>query len=222
MASFGWVVIVLIVVALAALTGGQRADVDPWIDTLLGDPELAPIAAAASAALGDPASPDRVVFPAGGVRGADESLPYPRRHLAAYPLTKATAEAEVLDADGPGLATVALRPHLIWGPGDPHLLPSLLRAVRGGRLVLPGDGGNLVDTTHVRTAAHAHLLALDRLKKVFGQIFIISHVVDVQESALLDELWSVEEDDEGRSSVRRIDVSSGSPEVLLDRAVGRP
>ncbi len=55
-------------IALAALTGGQRADVDPWIDTLLSDPELAPIASAASAALGDPASRDRVVFPAGGLR----------------------------------------------------------------------------------------------------------------------------------------------------------
>ncbi len=66
------------------------------------------------------------------------------------------------------------------------------------------------------------LLALDRLKKVFGQIFIISHVVDVQESALLDELWSVEEDDEGRSSVRRIDVSTGSAEVLLGESAVRP
>src|SRR4029450_9750001 len=45
-------------IALAALTGGQRADVDPWIDTLLSDPELAPIASAASAALGDPTSRD--------------------------------------------------------------------------------------------------------------------------------------------------------------------
>ncbi|MDP9456457.1 MAG: SMC family ATPase [Actinomycetota bacterium] len=66
------------------------------------------------------------------------------------------------------------------------------------------------------------LLALDRLKKTFGQIFVISHVTDVQESALLDELWSVEEDDEGRSSVRRIDVSTGAPRVLLGEAAGRP
>ncbi|MDP9425329.1 MAG: SMC family ATPase [Actinomycetota bacterium] len=66
------------------------------------------------------------------------------------------------------------------------------------------------------------LLSLDRLKKTFGQIFVISHVADVQESALLDELWSVEEDDEGRSSIRRIDVSAGAPEVLLGEAAGRP
>ncbi|QIN80267.1 AAA family ATPase [Rubrobacter marinus] len=66
------------------------------------------------------------------------------------------------------------------------------------------------------------LLALDRLKKTFGQIFVISHVADVQESALLDELWAVEEDDEGRSSIRRIDVSAGAPEVLLGEVAGRP
>ena len=52
------------------------------------------------------------------------------------------------------------------------------------------------------------LLALDRLKKAFGQIFVISHVGDVQESALLDELWSVEEDEDGKSTVRRIQTAS--------------
>ncbi|WP_461038399.1 NAD-dependent epimerase/dehydratase family protein [Streptomyces mayteni] len=104
-----------------------------------------------------------VVLGPGGLANADESTPAPRRRLAAYPRSKAAAEALVLAADGPGLATVALRPHLIWGPGDPHLLPTLTRAVRGRRIPMPGDGGNLVDTTHVRTAAHAHLLALDLL-----------------------------------------------------------
>jgi exonuclease SbcC len=62
------------------------------------------------------------------------------------------------------------------------------------------------------------LLALDRLKKAFGQIFIISHVGDVQESALLDELWVVEEDAEGKSYVRRVEQDLGTPvEVGSDR-----
>ncbi|MFJ8333065.1 NAD-dependent epimerase/dehydratase family protein [Streptomyces sp. NPDC094437] len=106
-----------------------------------------------------------VVFRPGGLEGVDEYLPHPRRHLAAYPRSKAVAEALVLDADGPELATLALRPHIIWGPGDPHFAPALARAVHAGRLFMPGDGGNLIDTTHVRTAAHAHLLALDRLRQ---------------------------------------------------------
>ncbi|MEU9559933.1 NAD-dependent epimerase/dehydratase family protein [Streptomyces fumanus] len=104
-----------------------------------------------------------VVFPPGGLENADESIPYPDRHLAAYPFTKAHAERLVLAAHGPDLTTVCLRPHLIWGPGDPHFTPALTRAVRSGRLPMPGAGANLVDTTHLRTAAHAHLCALDRL-----------------------------------------------------------
>ncbi|MFE6618105.1 NAD-dependent epimerase/dehydratase family protein [Streptomyces sp. NPDC057740] len=106
-----------------------------------------------------------VVFQPGGLRNADGSCPYPERHLAAYLPTKARAEALVPAADGPGLAAVALRPHIIWGPGDPHFAPALARAVRAGRLVMPGEGANLVDTTPLRTAAHAHLLALDRLRQ---------------------------------------------------------
>jgi nucleoside-diphosphate-sugar epimerase len=105
-----------------------------------------------------------VAFRPGGLEGATEDLHPAPCHLAAYPATKARAEALVLAADGPELATVSLRPHLIWGPGDPHFAPALLRVARAGRLFMPGDGANLVDTTHVRTAAHAHLLALDRLR----------------------------------------------------------
>ncbi|MDN3269674.1 NAD-dependent epimerase/dehydratase family protein [Streptomyces sp. MA15] len=106
-----------------------------------------------------------VVFRPGGLVGVDESLPYALQHLAPYPATKARAEALVLAAHGPDLATVALRPHIVWGPGDPHFVPALARAARAGLLPMPGQGGNLVDTTHVRTAAHAHLLALDRLRR---------------------------------------------------------
>ncbi|MEY9988675.1 nucleoside-diphosphate-sugar epimerase [Streptomyces sp. V4I8] len=118
-----------------------------------------------------------VVFQPGGLRNADEGCPYPDRHLAAYPRTKARAEALVLAADSPGLATVSLRPHIIWGPGDPHFAPALARAVRAGRLVMPGDGSNLVDTTHLHTAAHAHLLALDRLQQgcpIGGRAYFIT------------------------------------------------
>jgi nucleoside-diphosphate-sugar epimerase len=84
--------------------------------------------------------------------------------MCAYPHTKAIAEQAVLAANQPGsFETVALRPHLIWGNDDPHLLPRLVERARLGRLRIVGDGLNRVDTVHVANAAAAHLDALDAL-----------------------------------------------------------
>lgn len=92
--------------------------------------------------------------------GATEAdCPYPSRFEAFYPETKAEAERLVLGANGPGLATTALRPHLIWGPGDPHLLPRLISRQRAGRLARVGDGQNRVGLTYVDNAAAAHVQA---------------------------------------------------------------
>ena len=66
------------------------------------------------------------------IEGADESLPYPAHFASVYAHTKALAEQRVLAANGADLATVALRPHFIWGPGDPNLLPRVLARARGG------------------------------------------------------------------------------------------
>lgn len=104
-----------------------------------------------------------VVHSGGDIEGADESLPYPTKFEANYPLTKAIAEREVLAANGPELSTVALRPHLIWGPGDPHLIPRLIQRAKRGKLKRIGHDNKLVDTVYVDNAAAAHLLALDRL-----------------------------------------------------------
>lgn len=110
--------------------------------------------------------------------GVDESAPYPTRWLAHYPHSKALAEQEVLGADGThGLATCALRPHLIWGPGDRHLIPRLLARARSGRLRRVGDGKNLVDMVYVENAAEAHLLAAEALapgSPVAGRAYFIS------------------------------------------------
>jgi 2-alkyl-3-oxoalkanoate reductase len=96
--------------------------------------------------------------------GVDESVPYAKKWLAHYPHTKALAEKLVLDANGmDGLLTCALRPHLIWGPGDQHLIPRLLARARKGQLRQVGDGKNLIDTVYVDNAAAAHLLAADAL-----------------------------------------------------------
>ena len=105
-----------------------------------------------------------VVHTGGDVEGVDESAPYAASYQAHYPATKAAAERAVLAAADGLLATVALRPHLIWGPGDNHLVPRIVERQRAGKLRLVGDGGKLVDATYVDNAALAHVLAADRLE----------------------------------------------------------
>lgn len=111
--------------------------------------------------------------------GCDESEPYPENFLNYYSESKAQAEQLVLRANGlDGLATVALRPHLIWGPGDPHILPRLLKAAREGRLRQIGNGENLVDVTYIENAAAAHLAAAQALSlhgPAAGKAFFISN-----------------------------------------------
>lgn len=103
-----------------------------------------------------------VVHAGRDIERGTESLPLPRHFLAPYPASKARAERLVLAVNGRGLRTTALRPHLIWGPGDPHILPRLIARVRRGRLFLPG-ADKRVDTVYVDNAAQAHLDALQNL-----------------------------------------------------------
>jgi len=100
-----------------------------------------------------------VVYNGRDLAGADESLPLTTDCPSPYPLTKAIAEREVLAANSLSLRTVALRPHLIWGVGDPHLIPRILARAEEGRLRIVGSGKNRVDMVHVENAVDAHLLA---------------------------------------------------------------
>jgi 2-alkyl-3-oxoalkanoate reductase len=105
-----------------------------------------------------------VTFDAKPQSGIDESVPYPTRWLCFYPQTKALAEMAVLQASKLGsLRTCALRPHLIWGKGDPHLFPRVIERARSGKLRRVGRGRNLIDVVHVENAARAHVQALERL-----------------------------------------------------------
>jgi nucleoside-diphosphate-sugar epimerase len=110
--------------------------------------------------------------------GIDESAPYARRWLCHYPHTKAIAEQRVLAANGhDGLLTCALRPHLIWGPCDRHLVPRLLDRARYGELRRVGRGKNLIDMVYVENAAAAHLQAADAMIRgsaVGGRAYFIS------------------------------------------------
>ncbi|HEU4902208.1 MAG TPA: NAD-dependent epimerase/dehydratase family protein, partial [Flavisolibacter sp.] len=107
----------------------------------------------------------------------DEGLPYPQKFDAYYPQTKAIAEQVVLKANGPYLATCSLRPHLIWGPGDPHLFPRFFSRQQKGQLRLLGKGTHLIDTTYIDDAARAHLQAFDAMQKnpsVAGRAYFLS------------------------------------------------
>ncbi|MEP7279695.1 MAG: NAD-dependent epimerase/dehydratase family protein [Bacteroidota bacterium] len=117
-----------------------------------------------------------VVFCA-GCEGGDERMAYPKKFDAYYPETKAMAEQIVLKANGQKLHTCSLRPHLIWGPGDPHILPRFLSLQRMGRLRIPGKGNNLIDTTYIYNAACGHLLAFAAMQKkpsVAGKAYFLS------------------------------------------------
>jgi nucleoside-diphosphate-sugar epimerase len=98
------------------------------------------------------------------LEGADESLPYASSFLSPYPHSKALAEQLVLRADCASLATTALRPHIIWGPGDPHFLPRLADRARRGRLRQVGAATKKIDTVYLDNAAEAHVLAVERLR----------------------------------------------------------
>jgi len=103
-----------------------------------------------------------VVHVGGDIENGDESLPYADHFQAPYPETKARAERMVLAANSDTLKTCALRPHLIWGPGDNQLLPRLIEKNRAGRLRLPNPDKR-IDTVYIDNAAQAHVLALDNL-----------------------------------------------------------
>jgi nucleoside-diphosphate-sugar epimerase len=95
---------------------------------------------------------------------ARNDLPLARTFLCEYPRTKAESERiALLTNRANDVATCALRPHLIFGPNDPHLLPRIIERARSHRLKIVGDGTNQVGLTYIDNAAHAHVDAADRL-----------------------------------------------------------
>src|SRR6185312_8448237 len=119
-----------------------------------------------------------VIHCGGDLEGVNESVPYPKHFQAAYPKTKALAETDVLAANGPDLATVSLRPHLVWGPGDPHLIPRVLARAKEGKLRRVGSHPVTVDVTYIDNAAEAHWLAAQRLavdSSIAGKAYFITN-----------------------------------------------
>ncbi len=144
-----------------------------------------------------------VVFNGDHQININEDVPYPTRWLAHYPHSKALAEKHVLESnDNSKLLTCALRPHLIWGPGDRHLIPRLLTRARTKQLRKVGDGGNIVDNIYIDNAASAHLQAAEALEPgsaVCGKAYFISQDDPVNCWDWINEILSLA----GISPVRR-------------------
>ena len=104
-----------------------------------------------------------VIFDGKNQCNVDEAAPYPKKWLCDYQYTKAIAEQAVLLANSSDLYTVALRPHLIWGPGDRHIFPRIVDRAKQGKLMRIGPGNNKVDIIYVENAAIAHLQAANQL-----------------------------------------------------------
>ncbi|MDM8538532.1 NAD-dependent epimerase/dehydratase family protein, partial [Desulfobacterales bacterium HSG17] len=116
-----------------------------------------------------------VVFDGTDMEGVNESVPCPSEFHAPYPQTKALAEQEVIKSTENGLKAIILRPHLIWGPEDNHLVPRIIKRYKSLRIV--GTGKNLVDTIYIDNAADAHILAAEKLEtnpELSGNIYFIS------------------------------------------------
>lgn len=123
-----------------------------------------------------PSVTHRATHPVAG--GTAETVPYGEGLKAPYAATKLIAEKAVLAANDARLATIALRPRLIWGVGDNQLLPRLVARARAGRLALVGSGNNRVDTTYIDNAAQAHFDAFDHLavgSACAGRAYFISN-----------------------------------------------
>lgn len=124
---------------------------------------------------------------------ASNDLPLADEFLALYPESKAIAERLALAASGAALAVCALRPHLIFGPGDPHLLPRLIARGRQGRLKRIGSGQNEVTLCFVKNAAHAHLLAAESLTPGAahaGRAYFIGQAEPVKMWDWIDEVFA--------------------------------
>ncbi|MBI4352104.1 MAG: NAD-dependent epimerase/dehydratase family protein [Elusimicrobia bacterium] len=104
-----------------------------------------------------------VVFAGGDVEGWNETAPYPARFDSYYARTKALAERLVLSFNSPLFPTVALRPHLVWGPGRDHLISAIVAKGRAGKVRRIGAFNKLIDTTYIDDAAMAHWLAAEKL-----------------------------------------------------------
>ena len=131
-----------------------------------------------------------IVHSGGDIDGGDESLPIADHFTSPYPESKAAAEKLVAAANSDDLSTVALRPHLIWGPGDPHILPRLAAKASGGTLALPAPD-KIIDTIFVENAAQAHVDALQELQgagRCAGKAYFVTNCEPMPQGEIISKL----------------------------------
>ena len=134
-----------------------------------------------------------VVFDGHDLQGADETLPYATKPLCHYATTKILAEQQVLLANSNDLRTTAIRPHLVWGPGDTNLIPRLMARGRQQSLRIVGDGSNRVDIAYIDNVVHIHLLAAENLLTTgtaAGHAFFIGQQQPVSLWSWINELFT--------------------------------
>ncbi|GLY15631.1 nucleoside-diphosphate sugar epimerase [Kineosporia sp. NBRC 101677] len=107
--------------------------------------------------------------------GAGAGPADPERARGNYSRSKAAGEQLALAANGPDLAVVAIRPHLVWGPGDTQLVGRIVQRAQAGRLPLIGSGAALIDTTYIDNAVDATVAALDRINHARGQALVVTN-----------------------------------------------
>ncbi len=132
-----------------------------------------------------------VVFDGHDIEGGNENLPYPNQPLSYYTTTKAIAEKAVLNANGSTLKTISLRPHLVWGPGDNHILPRIIQQAKNGKLRILGDGENIIDSTYIDNCIEAHICALNSDENnpdIWGRPYFISNGEPVRLWDLLNQM----------------------------------
>jgi len=132
-----------------------------------------------------------VIFDGSDEENVNESMSYPQHYFNHYQRTKSEAEKMVLAANSKSLATVALRPHLIWGPDDPHLIARIIDRAKTGRLRLVKGILNRVDTTYIDNAVDAHLLAADHIdigSSCAGKVYFITNGEPIPMSDLINRI----------------------------------
>jgi len=178
------------VAALAGIWGSWQ---DYYLSNVVGTEKVIESCRANKVSMLIYTSTPSVVFNGRDIHGADERLPYAEKPLCHYAKSKVMAEKMVLAANSPSLKSCALRPHLIWGPGDPHLLPRLLASGKKKQLKRVGNGANLVDISYIDNVAHAHILAAKNLAgkaTASGKPYFISQGTPVNLWNWINELFA--------------------------------